>query len=276
MEEYLKEQVLQTEASLRSISKDQFLREEIDNKINPTALDEFIRKQKFDSRGLISLSGGYRRVEAKSAEGETMVEQEYKEFLKQKLMDSLMKKHSIEILLQPPSPPPVNLDKLPIAHFRGNLNSSVSVLEISDFECPNCRSAYGAFKKIYEKYETRVRFGFTPFSSQLTLPAIVAEVATEQNKFWEMHDAIFQNAIISGADTSGYIKLASSLRLDTLKLRKQLGNSNFREAIQHNISYLQEKRIYATPTVVVNGKIVLDSFKPDQIEKAIEEALINK
>jgi protein-disulfide isomerase len=103
-------------------------------------------------------------------------------------------------------PAPIVLDAKQVAnlppaegYLRGNPNAPVTIIEFGDFECPLC----GNFATISEP-DIRARiidaglanFRFFDFPlaemHKNTLVAhLAASCAADQNKFWEMHDAIF-------------------------------------------------------------------------------------
>ena len=85
-------------------------------------------------------------------------------------------------------------------HAIGSETAPVEVVEFGDFECPAC----GSFANLTEPdvrarlvLTGQVRFRFMDFPLDIhrnTWPAhMAAWCAGEQGKFWEMHDAIYQN-----------------------------------------------------------------------------------
>ena len=87
-------------------------------------------------------------------------------------------------------------------HILGEANAPVTIVEYSDFQCPYCRNffeaTYGQIKKQYVD-TGKVRFVYRHFpldfhpAAQKSAEAV--ECAGEQNKFWEMHDAIFTEQV---------------------------------------------------------------------------------
>ena len=87
----------------------------------------------------------------------------------------------------------------PIAdHTYGSESQKVVLVEYGDYQCPYCGAAYPVLKEIMKEYGNKIQFVFRNFPlsemHKYARPAaIVAEAATLQGKFWEMHDAIFEN-----------------------------------------------------------------------------------
>ncbi len=80
----------------------------------------------------------------------------------------------------------------------GDLNAPVTVVEYADFQCPVCkRAASTIVSQIEEDYvldgRVNIEFRMFPFLGQESWAAAqAAEAAREQGKFWEYHDALFQ------------------------------------------------------------------------------------
>ena len=81
----------------------------------------------------------------------------------------------------------------------GPTDAKVTVVEFSDFQCPYCgRFVSQTYSQIKQEYGGKVHFVFRDFPLSTIHPwaekgAEAAGCANEQGKFWEYHDAIFQN-----------------------------------------------------------------------------------
>lgn len=82
---------------------------------------------------------------------------------------------------------------------KGDKNAPITIYEFSDFECPFCEKFYsGAYKQIVDEYikpgKAKIVFKDFPLSihAQAQKAAEAGRCAQEQNKFWEMHDKLFE------------------------------------------------------------------------------------
>ncbi len=79
---------------------------------------------------------------------------------------------------------------------RGSFDAKVKIVEFSDFECPYCKTAHPTVKAVMEKYGDNVSLEYRhyplSFHPNANRAAQAAECAAEQNKFWEMHDKMFE------------------------------------------------------------------------------------
>src|SRR5260221_4135575 len=91
--------------------------------------------------------------------------------------------------------------KIPVSkkdHQTGNQQSKIILVEYGDYQCPHCGIAYPLLKKLLAQFGNEFRFVFRNFPLQeihpeAMLAAQAAEAAGNQNKFWEMHDLIFEH-----------------------------------------------------------------------------------
>ncbi|MEQ1872056.1 MAG: thioredoxin domain-containing protein, partial [Vicinamibacterales bacterium] len=169
-------------------------------------------------------------------------------------------------------PAPLPTDSIPLAptHLAGQAGARIAILEYSDFQCPYC----GAFARqtlpvLEERYVATglVRLGFWQFPlveihPQAMATAGAAECAGQQDRFWDMHDALFAD--------QGRLGLASLLsRARDL----ELDESAFAECVQREGPEIARQLsasaralgLSVTPTFII-GLIQDDgTLKPRQI-----------
>jgi len=93
------------------------------------------------------------------------------------------------------TPPPVKID-LTNAHKLGS--GKVPIVVFSDYQCPFCERGYQTEKQIRSKYESDITIYFKNFPLNSMHPfaqkaAEAAECASDQGKFWEYHDYLFEH-----------------------------------------------------------------------------------
>src|SRR5215208_287464 len=90
---------------------------------------------------------------------------------------------------------PVNIGS---DHIRGSINAPLTIVEYGDYECPYTGMAYPIIKEIMRQYDERIYFVFRNFPLNDIHPhaqhaAEAAEASAAQNKFWQMHDYLFEH-----------------------------------------------------------------------------------
>src|ERR1700692_634490 len=81
-------------------------------------------------------------------------------------------------------------------HVRGPASAVVTLLEYGDYKCPRCNEARFVVRRLEALLGDQMRFVFRnyPLSSlevDSKYAAEAAETSGAQNKFWEMHDLLF-------------------------------------------------------------------------------------
>ena len=86
----------------------------------------------------------------------------------------------------------------PTSHIYGEGSSGVKLVEYADFQCPGCGAFFPILQQVKAMYKGQISFQFVNFPLSQIHPNAqsahrAAQAASNQNKFWEMHDLIYQN-----------------------------------------------------------------------------------
>ncbi len=163
-------------------------------------------------------------------------------------------------------------------HILGNENAPVTIIEWSDFECPFCARFHletsGALKDQYVK-SGKVKFIYKNFPlnfhQNAQKAAEAAECASDQEKFWEMHDLLFEQGVQGGVVT--FKQYAKQLGLDTAKFDKCLDSGDKIAKIQKDMADGGKSGIQGTPGFLVNGLMVSGAQPLVVFQQAIEAEL---
>jgi len=142
-------------------------------------------------------------------------------------------------------------------HAQGNLEADLVIVEYGDYQCPYCGAAYPILKELMKEYGSQVKFVFRNFPlSEMhryaRIAAIAAEVANLQGKFWEMHDAIYENQ--RDLNENLLMKLAEQLELNIPQFEKDLKNTELSEKVDSDFESGIVSGVNGTPSFFVNGK----------------------
>lgn len=269
LEQVIKDKILQLEAKKLNSTVEELKSSLYKNKVNDANLENFTRNTNYPGQ-VPELRETLVFHDVKSAKGKELLIIRYKEYLLNQYIDSLKKTHQINISLKPPKPPVVKIDNL-IVHYKGNLKSKVTFLVISDFDCHMCRESNSFFEKLYSEYKGKVRFGFTHYSSYVSSSAIASECASNQGKFWEMHDSVFNAKLIP--DSVALFRMANNLKLDMNIFGNDFKNKTLSDKIHDNLLKLESAGIYGTPTIMINNQLVFNSTSLNEIEKMLKEEI---
>ena len=169
----------------------------------------------------------------------------------------------------------------------GDPSAPLTIVEFSDFECSYCRRFHEqVFPQLKSQYIDTglVRFVHKdlplPFHPHALPAAAAARCAGEQNRYWDLYAALFdqQNCL----SCKGVLSIAAEEQLDTAALQTCMErkatmaviNANRSEASLHNIS--------ATPTFVIGptrsdgsleGRVIEGALPWHTFKSTIDEAL---
>ncbi len=140
-------------------------------------------------------------------------------------------------------------------HTKENPAGKISVVEFSDFQCPACGHSYPIVKRVLsERPEIRFTYRHFPLSNIHPFAqkaAEASECASEQGKFWEMHDTMFENQQnLTIADLKSY---AARLSLDGQEFSACLDSGKYAPKVASDFSYGVSIGINSTPTFFING-----------------------
>ncbi len=141
-------------------------------------------------------------------------------------------------------------------HSLGPQDAPVTLVEYSDYQCPDCWRAHVEVKKLLASHGDRVRFVFRHFPLIRVHPralpaALAAEAAARQGKFWEMHNALFDSeGALSDADINRY---AQQVGLDLERFAQDLRDPAIERRIRQGRVAGKRSGVRGTPTFFVNG-----------------------
>lgn len=162
-------------------------------------------------------------------------------------------------------------------HTKGNDSAQVTLVEFGDYQCPACLTAHPYVLDILKEYPDSVRFAYHHFPLTKHENAVsaseAAEAAAAQNKFWEMHDILYQRqdewANLSNPQEK-YISYAQELGLDTAKFSLELKDRVYKDKVQQDSNDGIKAEVNATPTFYINGVKFTGNFP------GLKEAVTNQ
>lgn len=178
-------------------------------------------------------------------------------------------------------PAPDTLDLRQLGYGRGAPDAPVTVIEFSDFGCPYCGVfALQTYPELAREFvETgQVRWQFVPMVLGIfpngDAAARAAECAGEQDGFWPMHDLLFQTQREwkgSGDPLSLFTGYAQRLQLDAERFASCYREDRGRERIRLNNHVAELAGIRATPTFLVEGRMVEGALPAEQFRMLLRQ-----
>jgi protein-disulfide isomerase len=160
-------------------------------------------------------------------------------------------------------------------HVQGPADAAVTLVEYGDYECPYCGAAYPIVKEVQARMGDRLRFVFRNFPITTSHPhaeqaAESAEAAAAQERFWEMHDLLYENQRrLEDDDLRAY---AEQLGLDVERFGSELAEHVHAARVREDFMSGVRSGVNGTPTFYVNGARHDDSYELEILLDAVERA----
>lgn len=160
-------------------------------------------------------------------------------------------------------------------HIQGDKNAALTLVEYGDYECPYCGAAYPIVKRIQKHFGKRLRFVFRNFPLVESHPyagiaAMAAEFAAKYNKFWEMHDMLYENQ--DALDIPDLLRYAESLGLPADELQQAIHDETSADKIKNDFMGGVRSGVNGTPGFFINGQFHNGSFQYEDLLAALENA----
>lgn len=164
--------------------------------------------------------------------------------------------------------------------IQGNKQAKVVLIEYSDFQCPACGAYHPLVKQLVKEFGVTIALVYRHFPlpqhANAKIAAYAAEAAGRQNKFWEMHDVIFENQdkwAESGGARDVLISYANTLGLNLDQFKKDIDDSAVHQKVEKNLTDGTRGNINHTPTFFLNGKEIENPRSYNEFKDVITSAL---
>ncbi len=161
-------------------------------------------------------------------------------------------------------------------HISGNEKAEVLMIEYSDFQCPFCKQHHETMKKIMTDFGNQVEWVFRNFPLKQLHPfankaALAAECASEQGKFWEYADKLFENQ--SKFSDTYFSELAGELQLKTDQFNSCLNSAKYQSKVDTQEQDGAQAGVGGTPATFINGQLVKGAVPYEQFKSLVENAV---
>jgi NhaA family Na+:H+ antiporter len=143
-------------------------------------------------------------------------------------------------------------------HIRGGGGGTrrLTVLIYGDFLCPYCRRLRTVLDRLRGSLGERMAYVFRHFPNERAHPgaellSIGAEAAGRQDRYWQMHDALYGRE--PPIDADAMLEIAASLNLDMERFKRDLGDSALRHRVEEDLADGRRNGVTGTPTIFIDG-----------------------
>ncbi|UJR82066.1 DsbA family protein [Sandaracinus amylolyticus] len=179
-----------------------------------------------------------------------------------------------------PQPDPNAVYRVPVGDSptKGPNDALVTIVIVSEFQCPFCNRVRPTLDQIEERYGRDVRFVFKhnplPFHDN-AMPAAEAAVEAYRQRgndaFWRIHDLMFENQQALGREQlEGY---AQQVGLDMARFRRALDEHTHRATIEADQTLARQLGASGTPSFFINGRNLRGAQPFEAFQQVIDAEL---
>ena len=151
-----------------------------------------------------------------------------------------------------------NVATLAVYEIMGDLKAPVTLIGFTDYECPFCKKFYkNAIQKLKKEYINTgklrlvVRDFPLPFHKSARPAANAAHCAGEQDKFWPMHDALYEGNKMNTKDIKSH---ATKIGLKLAPFQSCLDSKRYKKHIDNDIKEAQIAGKRGTPLPLFSAR----------------------
>jgi len=185
-------------------------------------------------------------------------------------LGSLRAKYTVEMKLEP-----LRIAVEATGPAIGPASAPVTLVEFSDFQCPFSLRLFPTLTALRAKYGDQVRLVFRQFPLDLhPFAAKAAEAslcAGAKGKFWQMHDAMFNDPTALGVDDLK--KTAAAIGLDAAAFARCLDSGETAAAVRSDVDYGSSIGVAGTPAMFINGRFLSGALPIEDISKIVDDEL---
>ncbi len=176
------------------------------------------------------------------------------------------------------------VESAPIEVILGNADAEMTITEYSDFECPLCKRYFdNNFEEIRTAYVDtgKAKYIFKQFPLSSIHPKAqeageAALCAYEQEKFWEMHEMLFEKQrewARSSDYIADFIAYSGELGMDQAAFEECLTSGKHANNVEKDYNEGRQRGVSGTPTVFVNDQKIVGAQPLSEFTKVIDAQL---
>jgi protein-disulfide isomerase len=271
LEQVVATKLTDREAEARGITKQEYFELEVGSQIPETTQEEAMAFYEQNKNRIKDLQG------KSFEEMEPAIKNNLRRFkaaeIQQQVLESLKEKAGFRLVLDAPRV------EVPIPAGEPEKGAGpgapVTIVEFSDYECGYCKRAYPDMIQLMEEYSDKVRLVYRDyplnFHAKARPAAVAARCAGDQGKYWEYSDDLMR--VAGSMDRTDLISRGEKVGLDMTAFNACLDSGKHDEAIETALEDGAALGVTGTPTMFVNGRMIVGVQSYPKLKALVEEEL---
>jgi protein-disulfide isomerase len=266
LDQIIDQYLIDQAAKKAGLSEEAYLKREVEDKVAAPTPQEM---QDFYNKNQSRIRQPFEKIKAPL---EQYMKRQKTGAARAELIAKLRHDAKVKVMLKAPR---VEVSTADSAGSMGPGNAPVTIVEFSDYQCPFCKRAEDSVKEVVKKYGDKVRLVYMDFPLPMHPNALraaqAARCAGDQGKYWQFHDALFDDQ--SKLDAAGLKATAEHLKLDTKKFDECTAHDLHVDEIKKSQEEGSQVGVDGTPTFVINGRMLNGAVPASEMESVIDEEL---
>ena len=173
------------------------------------------------------------------------------------------------------------VEKKDSEHVRGDPKAPITLEEFGDFQCEPCGKLAAPIDQLEHDYHPRLRIVFHNLPlvthNHAREAALAAEAAGMQDRFWEMHDALYrgQSVWTIAPDVRPLFNIyAGRIGLDVERFNQDMESEEVKARVARDEKQAAAVGATKTPTIFINDhSVVGSSLTPEGLRSSIDDAI---
>lgn len=266
-EKTVEQKLLAAEARRRNMTVEKLLKIEVDEKVVPVSeheLQQYLTEHSKDGDVTEQRKERIRTYLARRAAIQR----------KRNYIAALRDKADIKFLLTPPQPPRVRVD-IRDEPWRGNPDAPVTVVHFTGFNCEQCTKSVRMIQTLMREYPDQIRWvhrNFFSIGDEAALTAAqLGEVAHENGRFWQFHDAAFNSE--KRLDRAELQQIAQQLNLGWESFQNGKFENDVLLKVKKDVLDAQQYGVTSMPVMFVNGLYFSPTFRYGRLKAMVTEEI---
>jgi protein-disulfide isomerase len=146
-------------------------------------------------------------------------------------------------------------------HIIGSTAEPVKLIVYSDFECAYCAQFAETVNQARKEFGDKLAVVFRHYPlvdahPNSLLAAEASECASDQGKFWEMHDALFAAERAGNLNADSISTAADNIKLSKTAFLDCLARSKYKAKILDQVEEAKAATVSGSPTAFINGELI--------------------
>lgn len=267
LKEVIADNLIKNDSKSKGLTKDQYFEKYVFSKVSEGEIDSFIKDRNLPKDQITKdIRERIKSVIQGDKNGKSV-----EEWINKKLG-----KNKVNVFFKKPLRPTFDVE-IGDSPIWGSVDAKVKIVEFSDFQCPHCARAKMILDDVKKKYKDKVAIVFKnyplPFHTQARVASNAALCAKSLDKdaFWKFYDYMFTNQ--SKLLVQDLKDQAKKIGLNVAEFSKCLDSNQFDQVVKADMDQGNELGVKSTPSIFVNGKIVLGAQPLETFSEIIDEEL---